>query len=124
MTHPDHVSHRYCAGHGVRYKFGTIEGEKEWLSGFYATPNEALGFFEFLVGIQAINKSLWKWLIRSERMRDATVQIAGLQPWELFSATFPLPYGSQRGEYRYMIQRTVLIKCELVVSLYSHGIAK
>jgi hypothetical protein len=36
---------------GVRYKFGTTEGEKEWLSGFYATPNEALGFFEFLVGI-------------------------------------------------------------------------
>jgi len=29
----------------------TTEGEKEWLSGFYATPNEALGFFEFLVGI-------------------------------------------------------------------------
>ena len=39
---------------GVRYKFGTTEGEKEWLSGFYATPNEALGFFEFLVGIQAL----------------------------------------------------------------------
>jgi hypothetical protein len=35
---------------GVRYKFGTTEGEKEWLSGFYATPNEELGFFEFLVG--------------------------------------------------------------------------
>jgi hypothetical protein len=31
--------------------FGTTGGEKEWLSGFYATPNEALGFFEFLVGI-------------------------------------------------------------------------
>jgi len=31
----------------------TTEGEKEWLSGFYATPNEALGFFEFLVGIRA-----------------------------------------------------------------------
>jgi hypothetical protein len=41
---------------GVRYKFGTTEGEKEWLSGFYATPNEALGFFEFLVGIQAVNE--------------------------------------------------------------------
>jgi hypothetical protein len=34
------------------------EGEKEWLSGFYATPNEALGFFEFLVGIQAVNEPL------------------------------------------------------------------
>jgi hypothetical protein len=32
----------------------TTEGEKEWLSGFYTTPNEALGFFEFLVGIQAV----------------------------------------------------------------------
>ena len=42
---------------GVRYKFGTTEGEKEWLSGFYATPNEALGFFEFLVGIQAVGDS-------------------------------------------------------------------
>ena len=43
---------------GVRYKFGTTEGEKEWLSGFYATPNEALGFFEFLVGIQAVTGEL------------------------------------------------------------------
>ena len=41
---------------GARYKFGTTEGEKEWLSGFYATPNEALGFFELLVGIQAVNE--------------------------------------------------------------------
>jgi len=39
---------------GVRYKFSTTEGEKEWLSGFYATPNEALGFFELLVGIPAV----------------------------------------------------------------------
>jgi hypothetical protein len=39
---------------GVRYKFGTTEGEKEWLSGFYATPNEALGFFDFVVGIQEV----------------------------------------------------------------------
>jgi len=36
---------------GVRYNFGTIGGEKEWFSGSKATPNEALGFFEFLVGI-------------------------------------------------------------------------
>jgi hypothetical protein len=36
---------------GVRYKFGTTEGEKEWLSGSYATPNKALGFFDFIVGI-------------------------------------------------------------------------
>ena len=42
---------QHCVPSGVRYKFGTTEGEKEWLSGFYATPNEALGFFEFLVGI-------------------------------------------------------------------------
>ena len=36
---------------GVRYKFGTIEGVKEWLSGSYATLDEALRFFELLVGI-------------------------------------------------------------------------
>jgi hypothetical protein len=36
--------------HCVLWEFGTTEGEKEWLSGSYATPNEALGFFEFLVG--------------------------------------------------------------------------
>ena len=36
---------------GVRYKFGTIGGGKEWFSSSRATPNEALGFFEFLVGI-------------------------------------------------------------------------
>ena len=36
---------------GVRYKFGTTEGEKEWLSGFYATPDEALKFFDSVVGI-------------------------------------------------------------------------
>ena len=40
---------------GVRYKFGTTEGEKEWLSGSYATPNEALGFFDSVVGIQEVN---------------------------------------------------------------------
>jgi hypothetical protein len=47
----------------VRYKFGPTEGEKEWLSGFYATPNEALGFFDFVVGIQEVNKSLANVLI-------------------------------------------------------------
>ena len=36
---------------GVRYNFGTTEGEKEWVSGSNATPNEALGFFDFVVGI-------------------------------------------------------------------------
>ena len=36
---------------GVRYKFGTTGGEKEWLSGSQATPDEALGFFDFIVGI-------------------------------------------------------------------------
>ena len=37
---------------GVRYKFGTTEGEKEWPSGSYATPDEALRFFDSVVGIQ------------------------------------------------------------------------
>jgi hypothetical protein len=35
---------------GVRYNFGTTEGEKEWVAGSKATPNEALGFFDFVVG--------------------------------------------------------------------------
>ena len=36
---------------GVRYNFGTTEGEKEWVSGSKATPNEAVGFFDLVVGI-------------------------------------------------------------------------
>jgi hypothetical protein len=39
---------------GVRYKFGTTEREKEWLSGSQATPDKALGFFDFVVGIQEV----------------------------------------------------------------------
>ena len=42
---------------GVRYKFGTTEGEKEWHSGSQATPDEALGFFDLLVGIQEVGGS-------------------------------------------------------------------
>jgi hypothetical protein len=40
---------------GVRYNFGTTEGEKEWVSGSKATPNEALGFFDSVVGIQVLS---------------------------------------------------------------------
>jgi len=47
-----------CALDGVRYKFGTTEGEKEWLSGSAATPDEALRFFDFVVGIQAVTGEL------------------------------------------------------------------
>jgi hypothetical protein len=36
---------------GVRYKFGTTDGEKEWVSGTQATLDGALGFFDFVVGI-------------------------------------------------------------------------
>jgi hypothetical protein len=37
---------------GFAVNFGTAEGEKEWVSGSKATPNEALGFFDFVVGLQ------------------------------------------------------------------------
>jgi hypothetical protein len=33
----------------VRHNFDTTEGEKEWHSGSSATPDEALGFFDFVV---------------------------------------------------------------------------
>ena len=34
----------------------TTKGEKEWVSGSKTTPNEALGFFDFVVGIEVVTK--------------------------------------------------------------------
>ena len=44
-------------GAPVRYNFGTTEGEKEWFPGSYATPNEALGFFDCIFRDQEVGGS-------------------------------------------------------------------
>jgi hypothetical protein len=46
----------------VLWEFGTNsvqlrERKKEWLSGSQATPDKALGFFDFVVGIQEVGGS-------------------------------------------------------------------
>jgi hypothetical protein len=58
MTGNCHVRFLEGRASAIGVRLLDTEGEKEWLSGFYATPNEALGFFEFLVGIQAVNEPL------------------------------------------------------------------
>jgi hypothetical protein len=48
---------RFFPGQKVRYNFGTTEGEKEWFPGSYATPNEALGFFDCMFRDQEVGGS-------------------------------------------------------------------
>jgi hypothetical protein len=85
--------------HCVLWEFGTNSVQlRERKSGSLASMRHQmkhLDFLSFLLESKRSIRALGNALSRSERA--ATVLIAGLQPSELFGATFPIPDGSCCG---------------------------